>query len=68
MAMVIRRILYVTDKNGVEHEIKTKADLEAIFAQMTREEYEQWKENYRFCPITNRTGIKDYVGTARDLM
>jgi len=68
MAMVIQRKLFVTDKDGVEHEIRTKADLEAIFAQMTDEEYEEWKTRYRFAPVFNRTGIKDYTGTGRDLL
>lgn len=68
MAMVIQRKLFVTDKDGVEHEIRTKADLDAIIAQMTPEEYENWKTQYRFAPILNRTGIKDYTGTGRDLL
>jgi hypothetical protein len=68
MAMVIQRKLFVTDKDGVEHEIKTKADLQAIFDEMTPQEYEDWKTRYRFAPIQNGTGIKDYVGTSRDLM
>ena len=67
MAM-IRRVLFVTDRNGVEHEIKTKADLDAIIATMTPEEYQLWKDRYRFTPIYNRTGILDYTGTGRDLL
>jgi hypothetical protein len=67
MAMIQRK-LFVTDRDGVEHEIKTKADLEAIIAQMTPEEYEIWKDRYRFAPIYNRTGINNYTGTGRDLL
>lgn len=65
---MIRRVLFVTDRNGVEHEIKTKADLDAIIATMTPEEYQLWKDRYRFTPIYNRTGILDYTGTGRDLL
>ena len=68
MAMVIQRKLFVTDRDGVEHEIRTKADLQAILDQMTPEEYEEWKLRYRFAPIQNGTGIKDYTGTARNLL
>ena len=68
MAMVIKRQLVVTDKDGVPHLIRTKADLQAILDQMTPEQFETWKTNYRFAPVWNRTGIKDYVGTSRDLM
>ena len=61
------RKLFVTDKNGVEHEIRTQAELDAIIAQMTPQQYEDWKTRYRFAPVQNLTGNKDYTGTIRDL-
>lgn len=61
------RRLFVTDKNGVEHEIHSDADLKAILDQMTPEELETWKTRYRFTPITNLTGNPNYLGTSRDL-
>lgn len=64
---LFERKLFVTDKDGVEHQIKTPADLEAIFAQMTPQQQEDWKTRYRFAPIGNLTGNKDYTGTNRDL-
>lgn len=64
---VFRRKLFITDINGVEHEIKTKEDLDAIFAQMTPEQKSDWELRYRFSPILNRTGIKDYTGTNYDI-
>ena len=62
-----RRRVFVTDKNGVEHEIRCKEDLEAIIAQMTPQELETFKTNYRFAPIQNLTGNMNYMGTERDL-
>lgn len=66
-ASVIRRKLFITDKNGVEHEIKSSEDLQKILDEMTPAEVEVWKARYRFTPVTNKTGIKDYTGTANDL-
>jgi len=63
----LRRKLTITDKNGVEHVIQTQQDLDAVFAQMTPAELEQWKANYRFAPIQNLTGNPDYTGTMLDL-
>ena len=64
----IRRVLFITDRNGVEHEIKTHADLVRILAQMTPAELAAWQQRYRFTPITNNTGIADYTGTINDLL
>lgn len=64
----LRRRLYVTDRDGVTHEIKTKDDLDRILAQMTPQELEDWKTRYRFTPISNGTDIKDYTGTISDLL
>jgi hypothetical protein len=63
---VIVRTLFVTDKDGVEHQIKSPDDLNAILAQMTPEELELWKARYRFTPIQNKTGIPYYTGTSLD--
>ena len=68
MSNPIIRKWFVTDKDGVEHEIKTKADLEVILAQMTPEQYAMFQLRYRFAPIQNLTGIKDYTGNIRDLL
>lgn len=65
--MPIVRKLFVTDKNGVEVEIKTPDDLKKILAQMTPEEQQLWALRYRFAPIQNKTGNIDYTGTSRDL-
>lgn len=63
----VTRKVFVTDKNGVEHEIHCPEELERIIAEMTPDEYERWKAQYRFAPIKNLTGNIDYTGTGRDL-
>lgn len=62
------RRVFITDKNGVEHEIRTQQDMDVILAQMTPEERKDWEARYRFCPITNLTGNANYTGTLRDLL
>jgi hypothetical protein len=62
----IIRKLFVT-KNGVEHEIKSQEELLLLLADLTPEERKQWEMNYRFTPITNRTGNPYYTGTQMDL-
>jgi len=61
------RRLFVTDKDGIEREIVTEADLAAIIAQMTPEQRKDWETRYRFAPIENVTGNPNYTGTSRDL-
>ena len=63
--MPILRKLFISDKNGVYHEIRTQEDLQRILNQMTPEELERWKTQYRFTPIENRAG--NYTGTIGDL-
>jgi hypothetical protein len=63
----IARHFFMRDKDGVEHEIKSEAQLQAILDQMTPEEFETWKVNYRFTPITNGTSMPGYSGGSRDL-
>jgi hypothetical protein len=63
-----RRTLHVTDRDGVEHEIVVPEDLQRILAQMTPQELEDWKTRYRFAPVENLTGNKNYTGTIYDLM
>lgn len=65
--MPIIRRLFVTDRNGVEVEIKTDADLRRLLAEMTPEERRIWALRYRFAPIQNNTGNPNYMGTSRDL-
>lgn len=60
------RRLYVTDKDGIEREIVTEADLLAIIAQMTPEQRKDWETRYRFAPVINLTGNPNYMGTSRD--
>jgi hypothetical protein len=62
------RKLFVTDKDGVEHEITSPVILERILAQMTPEQLEAWKARYRFAPIQNLTGNPNYMGTIRDIL
>jgi hypothetical protein len=64
---IIVRRYFVTDRDGVEHEITTSADLQAILDQMTPEELETWKARYRFAPVQNNTKNSNYTGTGRDL-
>ena len=64
---LLRRRLSITDKNGVEHEIRTQADLKRILAQMSPEERSQWETNYRFAPVHNLTKNPYYCGTGGDL-
>jgi hypothetical protein len=66
-AGTFRRTLRVTDKDGVEHEIVVPEDLSRILAQMMPEELDRWKTNYRFTPVQNLTGNKNYTGTIYDL-
>lgn len=61
------RRVHITDKDGVEHEIVTEADLLAIIAQMTPEQRKDWETRYRFAPVQNLTGNPNYTGTSRDL-
>ena len=63
----LHRKLFITDRDGVEHEIRTMADFQAIVAQMTPAEFEDWKARYRFAPVQNLTGLQGYTGTGRDL-
>jgi hypothetical protein len=66
--MPIVRKRYLTDKDGVEHEIMSKEDLQAILDQMTPEERKRWEIQYRFSPIETALGqFYDYTGTLRDL-
>jgi hypothetical protein len=64
---IIVRRYFVTDKDGIEREIRTSSDLQAILDQMTPEELETWKARYRFAPVQNNTGNPSYSGTWRDL-
>jgi len=65
--MPIVRRRFITDRNGVEHEITSKEVLVAILAQMTPEEREKWEAEYRFSPIeVNLEDFHDYSGTLRD--
>lgn len=66
--MPIVRKLFITDKNGVEHEIRSGNELRAFLDTLTPEERKQWETNYRFCPITNYTGNPYYTGTQRDVL
>lgn len=65
--MPIIRKLFVT-KNGIEYEIRSGEELERLLSDLTPEERKQWEINYRFTPITNKTGNPYYTGTARDLL
>jgi len=62
----LKRRLFITDKSGVEHEIRTQQDLRAILAQMTPEELAIWKDNYRFAKVENLTKNINYTGTGWD--
>lgn len=62
------RRLFITDKNGVWHAINTNDDMQRILAQMTPEQFEKFKTNYRFAPIYNQTGNPNYTGTLWDLL
>jgi len=62
-----QRKLFVTDKDGVEHQITNQAELQAIIDQMTPEQFKDWEARYRFAPIQNLTGNKNYTGTGIDI-
>jgi hypothetical protein len=62
----LRRHWYVI-KDGVQIEITSPEVLDAILAQMTPEEQENFKNGYRFAPVQNLTGNMNYMGTNRDL-
>ncbi len=63
----VNRHFFITDKDGVEVEIRSQAQLNEILAQMTPEQLEAWKQNYRFTPITNGTKNPGYTGSSRDI-
>jgi hypothetical protein len=60
------RKLFV-NKDGKEIEITSNAQLKAFLASLTPDELEQYKNQYRFTPITNKTGNQYYTGTMVDL-
>lgn len=62
------RKLVITDKDGIEHQINDVHEFQKIWEQMTPEQQRTWQQNYRFTPVKNLTGFRDYTGTARDLM
>jgi hypothetical protein len=64
---LMRRVVTIADKDGVEHVITCKEDLQQILAQMTPQELETFKAQYRFSWIHNLTNNKNYVGTNRDI-
>lgn len=64
--MPIVRKLFV-NKDGKEVEITSSAQLKAFLAELTPEELERYKTQYRFTPITNKTGNNNYTGTMSDL-
>ena len=66
-SVFFHRRLFVTDKDGIEREILTDADMQAILDQMTPQQLEEWKTRYRFAPIINLTGNPNYTGTFHDL-
>lgn len=68
--MPIIRRWFVTDRDGVEVEITSKEVLQAIIDQMTPEEFERWKIQYRFVHVEFDEGFnrfQTYYGTLRDL-
>ena len=65
--MPIIRKLFIT-VNGVEREIRSGKQLEEILSKLTPEERKQWETNYRFTPITNKTGNPYYTGTEFDIL
>jgi hypothetical protein len=65
--VALSRTLFVTDKDGVWHKISTMGDLERIWKEMTPQQLADWKTRYRFAPVNNATGIRDYTGSSRDL-
>lgn len=58
---------FITDRTGKSIEVTSQAVLQSIIDQMTPEEYERWKINYRFAPIQNRTNNNMYNGSLRDV-
>jgi hypothetical protein len=63
----IQRRFYMTDRNGVEIEITSNAQLQKILAQMTPQELADWKQRYRFTSIDNDTPGDCITGGMRDL-
>lgn len=61
------RRVFTTDKDGVEHEITSEAQLQAILDQMTPEQRKDWETRYRFASVINLTGLINYTGTGMDL-
>jgi hypothetical protein len=64
--MPIVRKLFL-NKNGKEIEITSNAQLKAFLADLTPDELEQYKSQYRFTPVSNGTGNNFYTGTMVDL-
>lgn len=59
--------VFVTDRNGEWHEMKTAEEYKAFVDSLSPEELRQYELNYRFCSITNGTGNIDYTGTGLPL-
>lgn len=66
--MPIVRKWTISDKDGNPVEITSREVLRSVIAQMSPEEYERWRTNYRFAPIDFQGNFDVYYGTLRDLL
>lgn len=67
--MPIVRRWTITDREGREIPITSREVLQDLISQMTPEEYEKWKAQYRFAPIfADMDNFPDYDGLIRDLL
>jgi len=63
----LRRRYFVRNEKGEQVEITSFKEFDIILSRMTPEQQEQFKSNYRFCPITNLTRNPNYFGTLSDI-
>jgi hypothetical protein len=67
-ARVPARRVFVTDENGEVRLLESFNALKGFLATLTPEELQQFKNEYRFTHITNKTGNVWYAGSIHDLL
>ena len=67
-ARVPARRVFVTDENGKVRLLNNFNELKVLLSKLTPEELQQFKNEYRFTHITNKTGNVWYSGSIHDLL
>jgi hypothetical protein len=67
MPIIRNNVVIVTNKDGTQRVIASVSELQQWLATLSEDEVKLYNDKYRFEPIRNKTGIKGYTGTLRDL-